>query len=270
VKLAITCGYKKSLHTIALIDRLNKLGFDLKFCFEVSVLNHRRIMHEYYHLGLEGMFKKFKRRMILRQAKNSELHPEIRYIQKYNKNNDISYRTVKQVCQAYGCNYIKTNDLNQERNIKVLKDHDIDLVIYSGGGILKQEFIQAPKVGVLNAHGGALPYFRGMNAAEWSILYGIKPYVTIHFIDEGIDTGPIIEKQVIEYSQDDCIQDIRGKAVVLGVEMILQFLSTLAENGLILTHQKADEGKQFFRMTPELLKLAQLRLKRGGLKDYES
>ncbi len=48
-----------------------------------------------------------------------------------------------------------------------------------------------PKIGVLNAHGGILPEYRGMNVMEWSLLQGDQIGVTVHFIDSKIDTGQI-------------------------------------------------------------------------------
>ena len=43
-----------------------------------------------------------------------------------------------------------------------------------------------------------LPFFRGMNVIEWSLLYNVKPTVTVHMISEGIDTGDILFQRVYQ------------------------------------------------------------------------
>ena len=65
--------------------------------------------------------------------------------------------------------------------------------------ILKQDIFGIPKIGVINFHPSYLPYNRGKHYNFWTIVEGTKFGVTLHFIDEGIDTGDIIfQKQIIK------------------------------------------------------------------------
>ena len=52
---------------------------------------------------------------------------------------------------------------------------------------------------MINVHPALLPAFPGLNAVEQAIAYGVKVFgVTVHFVDEGVDTGPVILQRAIE------------------------------------------------------------------------
>jgi phosphoribosylglycinamide formyltransferase 1 len=52
---------------------------------------------------------------------------------------------------------------------------------------------------VINVHPALLPAFPGLRAIEQAVAYGVKVFgVTIHFVDEGVDTGPIIAQRAVE------------------------------------------------------------------------
>lgn len=111
----------------------------------------------------------------------------------------------------------KVSSLNSNEAISFLEELAPDGVLYGGGGILRKRFIEVAKGQILNAHSGPLPQVRGMNAAEWTILLGLNPGVTIHFIDEGIDTGEIIETLLVQFQPEDTIESLRSKCTALGI-----------------------------------------------------
>lgn len=63
--------------------------------------------------------------------------------------------------------------------------------------------------GIVNLHGGELPRFRGVNIANHSILEGVaRGAGTLHYIDEGVDTGPIIDREYFSLSDIDTAYDV--------------------------------------------------------------
>jgi methionyl-tRNA formyltransferase len=82
--------------------------------------------------------------------------------------------------------------LDDPKLIEVLVSAEIDVAIQGGVGILKDRILAAPRVGWLNIHPGKLPQYRGNSCPEWAVLNGDAVFATAHFIDEGIDTGPVI------------------------------------------------------------------------------
>ena len=104
-------------------------------------------------------------------------------------------------------NWISATDKDDQviiesNNISVLdfKYHNPDLVIcYSYQYILKAEILQLVSRPIINLHISYLPFNRGANPNLWSFLDDTKKGVTIHEIDTGIDTGPILLQKEIHF-----------------------------------------------------------------------
>lgn len=269
MKIAITSGYRYSLHAIALLVLLEREGFNVSACLNVSMLNLERFQFYLRQVGLKSLFNKFRRR-VLAVKKQDAPHPEMRYICEYMTANQIRHFDLKRTCQDFYCQYVNVPSLNCAKALSILEKIGVELVVYAGGGILRKAFIDIPKIGVLNAHGGPLPHFRGMNASEWALFYGIQPGVTVHFINIGIDTGPILFFQPSPVKALDTIFDVRGKMIVLGVESLLKGVNLIASGEYQLTPQKRKDGRQFFVMTPPLLDIVESRIAHHPLKPYHS
>ena len=267
MRIIVTCGYPTSLHAISLIAELSRIGHEIPLCIEVSLFSKKRILRESRQLGLGKLTEKFKKRVL---TKNNSIstNEETRYIYEYTKERSIKFTTVREACKECNARHLVVKSLNSDSAINAARETSPDLIVYAGGGIIHQGFLELPKIGVLNAHGGPLPHFRGMNAAEWSILFGIKPVVTIHFIDRGVDTGPIITREPIGIDLTDTINSVRGKATLVGVKELLRTIETIETGELKTEEQKKTDGVQFFRMSDPLLKIAQAKLEEGNLEEY--
>jgi phosphoribosylglycinamide formyltransferase-1 len=81
-----------------------------------------------------------------------------------------------------------------------LLSQDVELVVLAGYmQLLEAEFLDAFPDRVINVHPGLLPAFPGLNAVEQAIEYGVKVFgVTVHFVDGGVDTGPVILQRAVE------------------------------------------------------------------------
>jgi phosphoribosylglycinamide formyltransferase-1 len=93
-----------------------------------------------------------------------------------------------------------------------LEERSIDLLVLAGFmEILSAEFIQRFEGRIVNVHPSLLPSFQGIRAIERAVEYGVRlTGVTVHFVDEGVDSGPIILQQALElpYSPDlDAIEE---------------------------------------------------------------
>lgn len=136
--------------------------------------------------------------------------------------NKIGYLSITDWCRKNQVPRISAKSLNDDSTIAFIKNNSPNWVIYGGGGILKEPFLNAANGRVLNAHSGPLPEIRGMNACEWSILLGYKPAVTIHLINKGIDAGGIIHKLPVLIMAGDDIETLRSKCVVEGIKGIIE------------------------------------------------
>ncbi len=89
--------------------------------------------------------------------------------------------------------------------MECLKEKDIDLVVLAGYmRILSPYFIRTYKNRIINIHPALLPSFPGLHAQRQAVEYGVKiSGCTVHFVDEGVDSGPVILQKAVEVSADD-------------------------------------------------------------------
>ena len=89
--------------------------------------------------------------------------------------------------------------------LEVLKQYDIDLLLLAGYfQLLGPEIIEAYRNRILNIHPSLLPSFKGLRAQKQALEYGVKVVgCTVHFVDEGLDSGPIILQSCVPVIQGD-------------------------------------------------------------------
>jgi phosphoribosylglycinamide formyltransferase-1 len=92
-----------------------------------------------------------------------------------------------------------------------LVEQDVELVVLAGYmQLVSAAFLAAFPLRVINVHPALLPAFPGIRAVEQAIDYGVKVFgVTVHFVDEGIDSGPIILQQAIELPEAGDAAEVR-------------------------------------------------------------
>lgn len=99
----------------------------------------------------------------------------------------------------------KTQQEFEQALVTELKLHQVELVILAGFmRILSPYFVHAFANRIMNIHPSLLPAFPGKHAQEQAIQYGAKVSgCTVHFVDEGMDSGPIILQQTVPVMPDD-------------------------------------------------------------------
>jgi phosphoribosylglycinamide formyltransferase 1 len=99
-----------------------------------------------------------------------------------------------------------------------LEERSVQLVVLAGWmELLGRAFIRRFAGRIINVHPSLLPAFAGLRAIEQAVEHGVKVTgVTVHFVDEGVDTGAIVLQEALELSYPDAIADIEKR--VHGVE----------------------------------------------------
>lgn len=94
--------------------------------------------------------------------------------------------------------------------VRILQEKQVDLVILAGYMLLVgPEILGAFPLRVINLHPALLPSFPGTHGAADALAYGVKVTgVTVHFVDEGLDTGPIIMQQALAVRGDDDLDNL--------------------------------------------------------------
>jgi len=262
VRIAVTAAYAKSLHAIGLIHGLAAAGHEVALALEVSVWNAARLRFYLRLLGWRKLLARARARM-LGGRRDDDATPEVAPMREFLREREIRSQTVSQACRAVGARRLRVRSLNDAAAIHALRAAAPDLVVYAGGGILRRAFIQTPRLGVLNAHGGPLPAFRGMNAAEWALLHGTPPRVVTIFVDEGVDTGPLLMERPIPIAAGDGVARLRGVATRVSVEALLETVAELGRGERTARPQRPEDGRQHFVMAAPLVDVLDAWLREG-------
>jgi len=91
-----------------------------------------------------------------------------------------------------------------------LLSHGTELVVLAGYlQLLSKDFLARFAGKVINLHPALLPAFPGLHAVEQALAYGVKVFgVTVHFVDEGVDTGPVILQRAVAIPEARSEQDV--------------------------------------------------------------
>jgi len=118
---------------------------------------------------------------------------------------DTKDSTLKSFASKYNIDYLHGEKINSGEFLEKAKRYDCDLFVsMSFNQIFKNEIINLPRYKTINCHAGKLPFYRGRNILNWVLINDEKEFgITVHFIDEGIDTGDIILQRIYPITDKD-------------------------------------------------------------------
>jgi len=123
---------------------------------------------------------------------------------------------------------------------KLLTDRKVDLVCLAGFlRLLSAEFVRRFPQKIMNVHPSLLPAFPGLHAQQQAIDYGVKlTGCTVHFIDEGLDSGPIILQNTIELIAEDNADTLSDRLLPVEHRTYAEAVKLFFENRLQVDGRK--------------------------------
>lgn len=101
--------------------------------------------------------------------------------------------------------------------------------------ILNPEFVKAYRNKIVNIHPSLLPSFKGLHAQKQALLAGVKiTGCTVHLVDEGMDTGPIILQECVPVYDTDTIDSLSERILIEEHKVYVKALKLLAANKILL------------------------------------
>jgi methionyl-tRNA formyltransferase len=131
-------------------------------------------------------------------------------------------------------------------------DVDVILNIHSLF-IINKEVVNAPRIGCFNMHPGPLPRYAGLNAVSWAIYRGETSHgVTIHKMEPGIDTGPIIYQELFDINDADTGLTVSARCIRSGIALVLRLMETASKDpaAIPLSPQDLTKREYFGREIP--------------------
>lgn len=125
-----------------------------------------------------------------------------------------------------------SDNINSTDFINRMKAYGVDLFVsMSFNQIFKMEMINLPIYKTINCHAGKLPFYRGRNILNWALINDEKEFgITVHYVDEGIDTGDIILQETFPITDEDNYNTLLERAYV-GCADVLYRAIKMIQNG---------------------------------------
>jgi len=129
---------------------------------------------------------------------------------------DSKDETLKDHAKRNNIDYIKHKNVNSDEFISAVEKYKCDLFVsMSFNQIFKSKIINLTKYKIINCHAGKLPFYRGRNVLNWVLINDEQEFgITVHFVDEGIDTGDIILQKTFNISDQDNYGTLLEKAYI--------------------------------------------------------
>lgn len=142
----------------------------------------------------------------------------------------LTHSPVKQLALEQGISVLQPVSLKHAEAQQRLESLQADvMVVVAYGLILPPAVLQAPRFGCLNVHASLLPRWRGAAPIQRAILAGdSETGVTIMQMDEGLDTGAMLNKVVTAISDDDTAQTLHDCLAQMGAEALVNTLNLMA------------------------------------------
>lgn len=228
-----------------------------------SPLNINRFLSEFNRDGARLLRKVFEKGLQgdKRFTENNEDN-----LARLAENCALPFKSLKHLASDYNIPYRVVSDHNHRRSEEFLHQVSPDLIVFTGGGLIRKNVLLIPKLGILNCHSGILPEYRGMDVVEWTAAEGHVSNVglgaTLHLMDQGVDTGPILKTAKIVLGNAINFEQIRSKLEVKMVDLMLDGVRGFRDRSISPRTQRTDDGRQYFVMHPRIKEYAKLQLLR--------
>ena len=134
----------------------------------------------------------------------------------------------------------KNREQYDSKIVELMEEEKIDLVVLAGYMfLLGGEFVRKFKNKILNIHPALLPSFKGTHGIKDAYQYGVKVTgVTVHFVDEGLDSGPIIIQEACYIDNNDSVEKLEEEIHKIEHKIYPKAVEYFCENRLVIEGRK--------------------------------
>lgn len=142
-------------------------------------------------------------------------------------------------CLENKINLVKTDNINNPSTLSEIEKADLDwLFVIGWSQIVKSELLEIPKKGAIGIHPSLLPVGRGRAAIPWAILKNLKKTgVTLFKLDDGVDTGDIIDQIELSIDESTDAEYLYEKVNSAHVELISKVISKIQRDKVRMYRQ---------------------------------
>lgn len=142
---------------------------------------------------------------------------------------------------------VEPDKLNEPELVTIIRSLKPDCIAVFGTSLVKEELINLTPHCV-NIHLGLSPYYRGVATSLWPFYNNEPEYngVTVFYLDEGIDSGPVIHQALVDVAPGDFIHDLSVKGIIAGVDLQLKALQEIQDGTIRAYPQDLTIGRVYY------------------------
>jgi folate-dependent phosphoribosylglycinamide formyltransferase PurN len=138
-------------------------------------------------------------------------------------------KSLAEICASRGVSCTTLATANAPEFVARLRELGVDVLLHQSPEILRGEVLRAPTIGVLNRHLSMLPAYRGAWPVFWQFVKGESRLgITVHLVDEGIDTGAVLEQVAVERRSGETLASAHRRLFTHAVALTADALARLA------------------------------------------
>lgn len=189
---------------------------------------------------------------ILDAIKKGKLNARVRLVLT-NKSKAYAIERAKRVgvpAMVIRHNGYESREAFDQAMVEALREAGVEWVVLAGFmRLLTPSFLNAFPMRVLNIHPALLPAFPGVDAQQQALDYGVRATgCTVHFVDAGTDTGPIIAQSVVEIREDDTRDSLAARVIAREHVLFPTVLQWIAEGRVHVVPPQTPEGRTRVRV----------------------
>ena len=134
----------------------------------------------------------------------------------------------------------KLDEEAEREFVKILHEAKVDLIVLAGFmRVLKGDFLRAFEGRIVNIHPSLLPSFPGLEAWKQALDHGVKVTgCTVHFVDAGVDAGPIIAQQTVPVLENDTAESLHSRIHAAEHELYPKCVAAMARGEISVAGRK--------------------------------
>lgn len=160
---------------------------------------------------------------------------------------------IKERARRHHIPTLRPRNANHPDFVRALRDLAPDLIVAASfTQVFSKEIVFLPRLGCINVHGALLPQYRGLHAHNWAIINGeAETGATIHYIDEGVDTGDIIAQGRVAITDEDDAVTLRDAVTRQAAGLLLEAISQIEQGAVARIEQDEAVARYWPRRKPE-------------------
>ena len=157
---------------------------------------------------------------------------------------------VKEAAMELGLPVYQPKKVRDPEFIQVVRDLEPEvIVVVAFGQIIPKEILEMPKYGCINVHASLLPAYRGAAPIQWAVINGDKESgVTIMRMDEGLDTGDMINKVIVTLDEKETGGSLFDRLSEAGAKLLVETLPKLEDGSAVFEKQPEESTTPYAAM----------------------